>query len=214
MIRRTRWIAVGAWLIASGCGDRPAATGDEGGAAAAPAPTASAEAPSPGAVDSVFPMPVMLERFRKGLAEPTRLEHGAASRDALVGNVVAALQASDTARFEALAVDVAEFAWLYFPTTSIAKPPYELPPALAWFRLQEGNRKGVFRALRELGGRRLELKGYRCAEEPSVEGANRIWGGCTLTLERDGAAPVALRLFDSILERDGRFAILSYANDF
>lgn len=205
-MRGTWWIAVGALLAASACKDRP-----ESAAAAAPA---APETSSPGVVDSVFPMPVMLERFRQGLVEATRLEHGTTSRDALVGDVVAALQASDTARFEALAVNVAEFAWLYFPTTSIAKPPYELPPALAWFRLQEGNRKGVFRALRELGGHRLELKSYRCGEEPAVEGTNRIWTGCALTLARDGAAPVSVRLFDSILERDGRFAILSYANDF
>ena len=97
----------------------------------------------------------------------------------------------------------------------IARPPYELPPALAWFQLQEGNRKGVFRALRELGGHALELHGYRCPPDaPRVEGENRIWAGCTLEISREPGERMTLRLFDSILERNGRFAFLSFANDF
>jgi hypothetical protein len=165
-------------------------------------------------VDSVLPMEVMLARFREGLSEPAVLEHGAITRNALVDGIMTALQASDTAAFEALAVDRAEFAWLYFPSASIARPPYELPPGLAWFRLQEGNRKGVFRALRELEGRPLALYGHRCEPEPVVEGQNRIWVGCAVHLARASGQPVSLRLFESILERDGRFAVLSFANDF
>ena len=176
------------------------------------ASSAPAAAPSAGAVDSVLPMEVMLTRFRDGLTEPAGLEHGAPTRDALVDRIVGALAAADTAAFAAIAVDRAEFAWLYFPTSPVAKPPFELPPGLAWFRVQEGNRKGVFRALREFGGRALELRGYRC-DEPRAEGENRIWAGCTVQLSRSGEL-VSIRLFESILERDGRFAVLSYANDF
>jgi hypothetical protein len=173
-----------------------------------------ASSPDAGAVvDTVLPMDVMLARFRAGLSDPTRLEHGAETRDALVARIVSALQASDSAAFEAIAVDRAEFAWLYFPTAPIARPPYEVPPGLAWFRIQEGNRKGVFRALREFGGLRLELLGYRCDSDPRVEGDNRIWVGCTLDLAREGEK-LSIRLFESILERDRRFAVLSFANDF
>jgi hypothetical protein len=164
-------------------------------------------------VDSIFPMEVMLERFRAGLTEPKTLAHGVPTRDALIAELVRALEANDTASFERIAVDQAEFAWLFFPTNAMAKPPYELPPALAWFRLQEGNRKGVFRALRDLGGHDLGLAKYDCPAAPQVEGRNRIWAGCTLTIARGADAPVTLRLFESILERDGRFAFLSYAND-
>ena len=96
----------------------------------------------------------------------------------------------------------------------LAKPPYELPPALAWFQLQETNRKGALRALRELGGHELDYRGYTCGPEPSVEADNRVWTGCLVTVGRDGDAPIPLKLFGAILERDGRFAVLSYDNDF
>ena len=165
-------------------------------------------------VDSVLPMEVMVMRFRAGLDEPTRLGHGADSRDELVERVVAALQAADTAALEAVAVDRAEFAWLYFPSSSFARPPYELPPALSWFRIQERNRAAVLRALHELGGRPLRLDGYTCSPEPLVEGENRIWTGCSLRIMPESGAAVSLPLFGSILERDGRFAVLGYADDF
>jgi len=164
-------------------------------------------------VDSVIPIDVALERFRKDLTKPDGLGGGAGHRDTLVRRVIDALQANDTLAFERLAVNRAEWAWLFYPTNVLAKPPYELPPALAWFQLQGGNRKGVLRALRELGGHKLDYRGYRCNPEPTVEGQNRIWIGCTVTLGRDGGAPVAIQLFSAILERDGRFAVLSYAND-
>ncbi len=128
--------------------------------------------------------------------------------------VVDALAANDTAAFEALAVDRAEWAWLYFPSSTVARPPYELPPALAWFQLQERSRRGVLRALRELGGHRLDFSGYACAPEPNQEGENRLWTGCAVAIARDGGDPVTLRLFGAILERNGRFAVLSFTNDF
>ena len=165
-------------------------------------------------IDSVLPMPVMLERFRQDLPEATELHGTVTNRDTLVSQVVAALQANDTLAFEQLAITRAEWAWLFFPTDVLARPPYELPPGLAWFQLQEENRKGVLRALRTFGGHQIDYQGYRCATEPTIEDENRVWTGCTVTLGVDGAAPVERRLFSAILERGGRFLVLSYANDF
>jgi hypothetical protein len=165
-------------------------------------------------IDSVLPMDVMLARFRKDLPEPTALHGALESRDTLVRRVVSALEANDTLAFAQLAVNAAEWAWLFFPTDLLSRPPYELPPGLAWFQLQETNRQGVFRALRTFGGQQLEYRGYECAEQPTVEGQNRIWIGCRVLLARDGAETAPVRLFSAILERGNRFLVLSYANDF
>src|SRR5690606_35569580 len=100
------------------------------------------QAPPPAAVvDSVLRMEVALERFRSGLPEPERLESGASDMETLVRRVVDALVRNDTLVFERLAVNRAEIAWLYFPTTRVAQPPYELPPALAWFQMQTRSRQ-------------------------------------------------------------------------
>ena len=162
----------------------------------------------------MIPIDVALSRFREGLERPDSLRSGATSLDDVVKRVVEALEASDTLAFAAMAVNLAEYAWLYYPTTLIAQPPYELPPALAWFQLQGGNRKGVLRALRDLGGRDLGYRGFRCADQPMVEAENRIWTGCTVTMAPQGAASIDLELFSAVLERDGRFLVLSFENDF
>ena len=165
-------------------------------------------------VDSVLPMPVMLERFRAGLVQPQRMTSGAATRDELVERIVTALERSDTMAFEPLAMGVEEFAWLYYPTAPTAQPPYELPPGVAWLQIQQRNRDGVLRALREFGGMDLSFGGYRCAAEPTSEGENRMWNDCVVTLARAGEPARELRLFGTILERDGRFAVVSFTNDF
>jgi hypothetical protein len=178
------------------------------------AESAATEAQSAGVVDSVFPMDVMLARFREGVAQPEALGAGAANRDSLVARAIRALAAQDTSAFQALSIDLPVFAWLYFPTTATASAPYELPPGLAWLQLEEENRKGLFRALRELGGHDVAYGGHECDPTPASEGDNRIWTRCTVTIRVDGGEPRTARLFSSILERDGHFVVLSWANDF
>lgn len=165
-------------------------------------------------IDSALPMQVLLDRFRHGVPKVDKLRSDVTSRDALVRQVMAGIARNDTLAMERLAVSLGEYAWLYFPTTKVAQPPYEIPPALAWFQVQEKNRRGALRALRELGGHRVALQSYRCDPSPTVEDQNRLWTGCSVTISRDGAKSVDIRLFGAILERDGRFAVLSYQNDF
>lgn len=170
--------------------------------------------PSPSVIDSVFPIDVMLDRFRVDIPEARELSSGASSRDSLVERVVRALVGADTLAFEELTVDLSEWAWLYYPTSAQALPPYELPPGMAWLQVQQNNRTGVLRALQRLEGQALEYQGYSCDPDPTVEGENTIWVGCLVTLARADQGPTAIRLFSSILERNGQFAVLSYANDF
>ena len=153
-----------------------------------------------------------LERFREGLSEPTSLVGGAATRDALVRGYVRALERADTVGLAALAITRAEFAYLYYPTNPEAQPPYDLAPGLMWFMLQQNSRKGLLHALEERGGRPLGYVGYRCDATPSRQGANTVWGPCLVRRRQSGGGIVEERLFASIVERNGRFKFVSYAN--
>lgn len=168
----------------------------------------------PPVVDSVESNVVALERFRADVAPPAQLRDVAATRDELVHQLVDVLARNDTMGIEPLAVNRAEWAYLYYPDSPISRPPYELPPGVAWFQLQGNNRTGALRLLREFGGREPALHGYTCPAEPVIEGLNRLWTRCLVEISRAGEAPAAVRLFSSILERDGRFLFLSLANDF
>jgi len=155
-----------------------------------------------------------LAAFRDDLGNAmVSLDAGAAAtRDELVDRYVHALETADTAAFGAMSITTAEFAWLYYPFTHYIRPPYELDPDVVWLLISENARKGMGRALREHGGRALGFTGYRCGSVPERIGPNLLWNGCLLDVTIDGRV-VTLRLFASIIERDGRFKFMSYAND-
>jgi hypothetical protein len=165
-----------------------------------------------GVVDSVVPRTVALSRFRAGLDSVDALQGGAPSRDALVRAFVTALERSDTAAFQALLMSRAEFAWVYYPTNPQGLPPYDLSPELYWFLVDGRSRTGIARALEERGGRRLHVTGHTCDPTPSVEGRNRIYGPCVVRRVQAPGDTVAERLFGPIIERDGRFKFVSFAN--
>ena len=189
----------------AGCG------GDAGDAHAAPPPPRVEAAPAPGSyVDSILPPEEEERRFREGLADPGVLAGGAGSREALVRAFVRAVAQSDTAAVRGMILSRAEFAYLYYPSTEFTRPPKRMSPALLWFLTMQESEKGIGRLFARRGGQPLGYVASRCAPEPRVEGANRLWDRCTVTL-RDGKPE---RLFGTIVERGGRFKFVSYQNDY
>ena len=190
-------------LALGGCG--------EGKTASAKAPGASA-APAPGTVvDSVRPMDEEFRRFTEGLAEPSALAGGEATAEALARRWLAAVAARDTAALRAMHVSRAEFAWLYWKDSHLSKPPYELPPGLAWFQVEGEGNAGIGRALAAYGGKALAFESLACGNQ-RVDGTNRIHMGCDLAFRVDGKTETR-RLFGNLLERGGQVKFLSYAND-
>jgi hypothetical protein len=166
-------------------------------------------------VDSILPIAEALRRSREDLGlPPDRLTGGATSRDALVQGFVEALAASDTAAFADMLMTRDEFGWLYYPHTRYTSRPYEMAPALLWFQIENGTSRGIGRLLDRLGGTSLVVLDYRCAPEPLVEDRNRIWEDCALRIDPPEGEPSEMRLFGSVLERDGVFKFISYTNDF
>jgi hypothetical protein len=176
-------------------------------------PEARADLPESGrVVDSLLPREEALRRFRQDVEPVDSLTGGAASRDQLVAAYVRALAAADTATIARLAVSRAEFAYLYYPTAVEAAPPYDLEPGLMWFTLFERSNEGARKALTRYGGRPMALLDYDCGAERHREGQNLIHGPCAVRWRTPAGDTVAVRLFSRILERDGRFKFLSYAN--
>jgi hypothetical protein len=175
-------------------------------------PERAVAATPPQRVDSVVPRDVELARFRAGLEQPARLTGGASTRDALVRRFVRALERSDIAALTALTITRAEFAYLYYPSSPQARPPYDLSPDLMWFLLQANGHKGLLHALEERSGRPLGYVGHSCEDRPSREGANTVWGPCYVLRRQAGGEVVSERLFGLMLQRDGQFKFVSLAN--
>jgi hypothetical protein len=164
-------------------------------------------------VDSSLPLEEALHRFRVGLPVVTRLSGGAPTRAALVRRFVRAVELRDTAAVRAMVLSRAEFAYLYYPHSPFTREPRKQMAGLVWFFTQVNSSKGITRVFDRLGSRRLLYHSHRCNVRPQRQGPNLLWEDCVLRLG-DGQATSAVRLFGSIVERDGQLKFVSYANDF
>jgi hypothetical protein len=91
------------------------------------------------------------------------------------------------------------------------KPPYELPPDVAWLLLSAESGKGITAVLRRFGGQRLELQSVRCPGEALREGPNVVWRDCVVRYRGEGDTERERPLFAAIIERRGRVKFFSYA---
>ena len=166
-----------------------------------------------GIVDSIHPIDEHVRRFQGTVTErPDTLRHASDSFEALVQQWVVAVQQYDTAALNAMVLDRSEFAWLYYPTSQLSKPPYEAPPEFLWGQILTSSDDGARKALRKFGGRSFALTSVRCAANPSVEGNNRLHSDCRGTLLTGTDTLRNVRMFGTILERSGRFKFIGHAN--
>ncbi len=165
-------------------------------------------------IDSIIPLEESLRRFRVGLAVTTSLQHAMPSRDSLVGALLASIARNDSVALGNMTVNRAEYAYLYYPTSVYARKPYQLAPDIAWMLNAQNNDKGLTRLLARYGGRVLTPKRYEC-RTLTTETANRHARDCSVTFtDQSNGKVLTQRLFGSIMERDGKFKVLSFANDF
>jgi hypothetical protein len=164
-----------------------------------------------GYVDSAIPIEEALRRFRAQLPRPAGLKGGYPSREKLVRAFARAVETRDTAALRRMVMDRGEFAWLYYPSSPLSRPPYELSAGLMWFQMQGESERGASRLLSERAGHALGYIGHNCAP-PRVEGKNRIHSSCELRRVTAARDTLAERLFGLILERDGRYKFVGYAN--
>jgi hypothetical protein len=163
-------------------------------------------------VDSILPIEEQLRRFRLDLPRVSSLAGGLPSREALVLAFVRAVEQRDTTALVRLAVSAAEFAWLVYPSSDYTKPPLQQAPQIVWFLASSESDQGLRRLLARHGGAPLGFHFHRCADTPAVQGRNRLWSGCVVVLGDSAAPPI--RLFGTLLERDGRWKVLSFANQY
>jgi len=123
-----------------------------------------------------------------------------------------AMNRGDSLALRAMHMDRSEFGYIYFPATKFATDLYALPPGLVWFRITAGSNQGLTRASKILKDRGAEYHGHSCDELPEESGTYTLWTECVVRLRLPGQEVVSERLFGSIMEDEGRFKFVSYAN--
>jgi hypothetical protein len=216
------WLTV-AWVVAAACGRAEGASTLGGSVdsmradSIARARQDSINRAQPGyVVDSARSPEEDLRRFREmlGGAPVTSLIGGARSRDELLRRFVAAVAARDTADLRAMVLNAHEYAYLVYPSSPYMHPPYENPAGLVWMQITNPSVSGFKRLLQRRGGVRFRLDGYTCDPKADREGKNLLWRNCVLHLSAPEYGFATERWFGSIIERDGQFKFVSYANQF
>ena len=161
--------------------------------------------------DSALSMDEQLRQFQAGLPRQDTLTAASSAREALTQRYLEALARFDTAALRDMHITRAEYAHLYFPSSKMMKPPYELPPDVAWLLLTAESNKGIGAVVRRFGGQHLKLESVRCPGDVLREGPNVVWRDCVVRYRGEGNAERERPLFAAIIERDGRFKFFSYA---
>ena len=162
--------------------------------------------------DSAYSIDSQLARFRSTVATtPTRLENGAPSLDSLVHRFARALDAADRAQLSQLQLSRAEFAYLYYPESPLARKPYELDPELMWMQVTDRSVRGISRAVAAFSHGRLHMRGFRCEAAPMRLRLIVLYNSCTVTHDENGRL-LTEPLFGSIIERGGVFKFVGYSN--
>jgi hypothetical protein len=129
------------------------------------------------------------------------------------GAVLDRLAARDRGTLLSLAVDEDEFRELVWPELPSARPEVNLPVEYAWGRLSQNSRLHLARTLAAHGGRRYTLVAVRFGDQPQQYASFTVHPEAELDVRDVTGAVMTLRLFGSLLERDGHWKVFSYVVD-
>jgi hypothetical protein len=167
-------------------------------------------------VDSILPIEEEVRRFKSKLDGPPvdALAHASASRDELVRRIVRDVARGDSADLVATAVTPREFIDLVYPSSPYTHPPYRESPSIVWMQIANPSNSGYLRLYRRLGGQAFQYESHTCDAKPDRQGKNTLWLGCTIRVLNPQHETTTQRWFGTIIERDGRFKVMSFRNQF
>jgi hypothetical protein len=167
-------------------------------------------------VDSIFPVDEEIRRFRSkiGGTPVTALAYGSPSRDALIRRIVRDVASGDSIDLAKAAVTPREFIDLVYPNSPYTHPPYKESPSIVWMQIANPSNSGFVRLMRRLGGQPWRYESHKCDVKPEHQGTNALWLGCTIRVLNPQHETTTQRWFGTIIERDGTFKVVSFANQF
>jgi hypothetical protein len=141
------------------------------------------------------------------------LTGGASSSLDLARAVVEALERADVPTLQALALNEEEFRNHVWPELPAARPERNLPFSFVWGDLHQKSEASLDRIIASVRGRRLDVVDVRSLGATTRYDTYLVHRQTQLTVRDDDGKLQQVRLFGSILEKDGRFKVFSYVTD-
>jgi len=141
---------------------------------------------------------------------PPPLAHASPSAEGLAVAVLQALEARDADALERLALSEGEFREHVWPSLPAARPERNLPFGYVWGDLHQKSRQGLAALLAGHGGAH-----YRFVRLCALEGTTQydqfvVHRAMEVTVEDGVGNQIPLRLFGSMLEKDGTYKVFSF----
>ena len=143
-------------------------------------------------------------------AAPLASTHTSAA--AVATAVVDALARQDRAALDALALNEQEFKDHVWPELPAARPERNLPFSYVWLDLHQKSNGALAQTLGRQGGRRYELIGVTFEGKTDYP-SYTVHRSSTLRVRGPDGVTTDVRLFGSMIEKDGAWKVVSYVVD-
>jgi hypothetical protein len=167
-------------------------------------------------VDSILPIDEEIRRFKATIGgEPvSAFAHASASREALVRRIVRDVARGDSVDLASAAVTPREFIDLVYPSSPYTHAPYREAPSVIWMQIANPSNAGFLRLIHRLSGKSFEYESHACDKAAEHQGKNTLWLDCTVRVITPQRETTTQRWFGTIIERDGRYKVMSFRNQF
>ena len=135
------------------------------------------------------------------------------SADALARAVLAAIETRDTNALHTLALNREEFTEHVWPDLPAARPERNLSPSFVWGDLSQKSNIMLRETLAAHGGKKYEFIRIRFLGETTPYASYRVHRESELTVRDAEGHERQLRVFGSVLEKEGRYKVFSYVID-
>ena len=141
---------------------------------------------------------------------PPPLSGSYPSASELATAVLGALERRDVTALHGLALDEREFENHVWPDLPAARPERNMPMSFVWGDLHQKSEASLGRTLASRGGQRFSLVSVRFAGGTTAYDSYLVHRQTVLGVRDSTGAEVNLRVFGSVLEKEGRFKVFSY----
>lgn len=146
-----------------------------------------------------------------GSNPPLARSYGSASE--LARAVLDAVERRDAATLQGLAVTEQEFRDHVWPELPAARPERNLPFSYVWSDLRQKSGNALAGTLSAYGGRHYDLVAARFTGETTQYRTYVVHRKSELTVKDAAGAEWQLRLYGSVIEKNGRLKVFSYVGD-
>ena len=143
-------------------------------------------------------------------ARTPNLAHSHESPEALTRAVLSAIERKDANALNALALNEQEFREHVWPDLPASRPERNLPFSYVWGDLHQKSDARLGQTLALHGGARYTLTAVRFRGETTVYPSYRVHRESEIALRDSQNREQSVRLFGSVIEKDGRFKVFSY----